>query len=177
MKDNNTSQIKTILPNQCSLLIGVFSKSKSQVSILYISLAFAGLFYSLFGSSANIVFIIVAGFLFFCTLPFINTSLEVLIRKNVDNSIQGRVLSIVSLISQLGMIIAFSIAGILADKVFNPLFMNDGILASTIGRVLGIGPGRGIGFMFVLSGIMVIIIAFIVSENRIIKSLEMKAVS
>ena len=157
-----------------SLLIGVFSKTKRQVSILCISLAFAGIFYALFGLSVNIVCIIVAGFLFFCTLPFINTSLEVLIRKNVDNSIQGRVWSIVSLISQLGMIIAFSLAGILADNVFNPMLLNDGILASTIGRVIGTGPGRGIGFMFLLSGILVIIIAFIVSGNKIIKSLDIK---
>ena len=155
-----------------SLFIGVFSNTKKQVSILAVSLAFAGIFYALFGTSINIVFIIVAGFLFFSALPFINTSLEVLIRKNVDNKVQGRVWSIVSLISQLGMIIAFSIAGILADKIFNPLFQNDGLLAITIGKIIGTGQGRGIGFMFLLSGVLVIIIAAIIGKNKTIRALE-----
>ena len=155
-----------------SLFIGVFSKTKRQVFILSLSLAFAGLFYALFGTSTNIMFIIAAGFLFFSALPFINTSLEVLIRKNADNKFQGRVWSIVSLISQMGMIIAFSIAGILADKLFNPLLQNDGLLASTVGRIIGTGQRRGIGFMFLLSGVLVIIIAAIIGKNKTIRALE-----
>jgi MFS family permease len=155
-----------------SLLIGVFSKMKKQVSVLSVSLAFAGIFYALFGTSTNVIFIIAAGFLFFSTLPFINTSLEVLIRKNVDNQIQGRVWSIVSLISQMGMIIAFAIAGILADTFFNPMFEYGGLLESTVGKIIGTGEGRGIGFMFVLSGILVIALSLIISKISLIKALD-----
>jgi MFS family permease len=155
-----------------SFFIGVFSKMKKQVSILSVSLACAGLFYALFGVSTNIIFIIAAGFLFFSTLPFVNTSLEVLIRKNVDNIFQGRVWSIVSFISQFGMVIAFSIAGILADRIFNPLFQNNGLLASSIGIIIGTGQGRGIGFMFILSGIMVSIIAGIIGKMSILRALD-----
>lgn len=157
-----------------SFLIGVFSKMKKQVSVLSVSLAFAGIFYALFGISTNVVFIIAAGFLFFSTLPFINTSLEVLIRKNVDNQIQGRVWSIVSLISQLGMIIAFAIAGILADTFFNPMFEDGGLLASTFGKIIGTGEGRGIGFMFVISGTLVIVLSLIISKINLIRALDEK---
>lgn len=155
-----------------SFFIGVFSKGKKQVSILFVALLFTGIFYALFGTSTNVIFIIASGFLFFATLPFVNTSIEVLIRKNVDNKMQGRVWSIVSLISQLGMIIAFSIAGVVADKIFNPMFLQDGCLSSSIGKVIGIGPGRGIGFMFILSGLMVSIIALIIRKNKSIKTLQ-----
>lgn len=157
-----------------SFLIGVFSKMKKQVSVLSVSLAFAGIFYALFGISTNVVFIIAAGFLFFSTLPFINTSLEVLIRKNVDNQIQGRVWSIVSLISQLGMIIAFAIAGILADTFFNPMFEDGGLLASTFGKIIGTGEGRGIGFMFVISGTLVNVLSLIISKINLIRALDEK---
>lgn len=93
-----------------SFFIGMFHHPKKQVNLLAWSLLVAGLFYALFGTSTNIVLVTVYGFLFFTALPFINTSIEVLIRKMVDNEIQGRVWSIVSLISQLGMIIAFALA-------------------------------------------------------------------
>ena len=104
-----------------SFFIGMFRNSKNQVKILASSLAVAGVFYALFGTSTNIVLVTAYGFLFFAALPFVNTSIEVLIRKRVDNAVQGRVWSIVSLISQLGMIVAFALAGTLADKVFKPV--------------------------------------------------------
>lgn len=155
-----------------SFFIGVFSKTKKHVPVLSAALAFAGIFYALFGVFTTIVFIIGAGFLFFCSLPFINTSLEVLIRKNVENKIQGRVWSIVSLISQLGMIIAFAVAGVLADKIFNPLLQKDGPLASSVGKVIGTGPGRGIGLMFVLSGMLVVIVAVVIRKLKVIRELD-----
>lgn len=155
-----------------SFLIGVFSKTEKQLSILSISLAFAGLFYALLGVSTNIYFTLVAGFLFFFVLPFINTSLDVLIRKNVENNVQGRVWSIVSLISQSGMVLAFSTAGILADRVFNPLFEAQSFFSSTIGQIIGTGEGRGIGFMFILSGLAIVILAAIISRLSIINTLE-----
>jgi sugar phosphate permease len=155
-----------------SLIIGIFSKTKKQVSILSVSLAFAGLFYALFGLSTNVIFITAVGFMFFSALPFINTSLEVLIRKNVENKVQGRVWSIVSLISQLGMIIAFSIAGILADKIFNPMLEKGGLLASSVGKIIGTGQGRGIGFMFLLSGLLVGLVSIIIRKSKTIGALE-----
>ena len=155
-----------------SLFIGLFSKTKRQVSVLAIAMLLTGLFYALFGTSTNIAFIVSSGFLFFAALPFVNTSIEVLIRRNVENNLQGRVWSIVSLITQLGMLIAFSIAGILADKIFNPLLQNGGLLASTVGKIVGTGQGRGIGLMFVLSGILIVFVVQFIWKNKNIKALE-----
>ncbi len=152
-----------------SFFIGMFHNSKNQAKILAVSLAVAGIFYALFGTSTNIILVTAYGFLFFAALPFVNTSIEVLIRKRVDNEVQGRVWSIVSLISQLGMIVAFAIAGTLADKVFNPLLQPNGALASTVGRFIGTGNGRGIGFMFIISGILVLHTAVVLGR---LKSIE-----
>lgn len=155
-----------------SFWIGIFSKKTKHVATLSISLAFSGLFYALFGVSTNIIFIMFSGFLFFLTLPFVNTSLDVLLRKNVENDMQGRVWSIVSLLSQFGMVISFSFAGLLADHIFNPLFQTKGLLYSTIGEIIGTGPGRGIGFMFILSGLFVSMIAIIIGKIKIIRVLD-----
>ena len=85
---------------------------------------------------------------------------------------QGRVWSIVSLITQFGYVIAYGSAGFLADHIFNPLFQAEGILASSIGTLIGTGPGRGIGFMFIISGFFVSIIAVIIGKLQILKVLD-----
>jgi MFS transporter, DHA3 family, macrolide efflux protein len=155
-----------------SLFIGVFGKLKRYVLILSFGLGLAGIFYALLGVSTNIYFIVIVGFLFFFTLPFINTGFDVLIRQNVDNEIQGRVWSIVSLISQFGMLIAFAIAGFLADYIFNPLLREDGCLADTFGKLIGVGQGRGIGLMFIIFGLFVSAIALLINRIRIIRALD-----
>jgi len=52
------------------------------------------------------------------------------------------------------------IAGPLTDKVFTPLLNENGALAESVGKVIGVGPGRGIGLLLILLGITTILITF-----------------
>jgi len=155
-----------------SLVIGICNIKKHFVKVLSLGLASAGLFFSLMGASTNLYFIGAFGFIFFGSLPFINTSADVLIRKNIPNELQGRAWGIIGLISQLGYIFAYSISGLLADYVFNPLLTSKGILANSIGSIIGTGEGRGIGLMFIISGILIIITAYILYSTKSLKELE-----
>ena len=155
-----------------SCFIGFFGKFSKKLPVLSISLIFNGIFFSLIGISTNIILITLFGFLFFLVLPFVNTSLDVLVRCNVANNIQGRIWGIVSLISQLGMAIAFGIGGYLADNIFNPLLEADGALASSLGTLIGTGAGRGIGLMFIVSGLFVSMIAIIIGRLTTLKALD-----
>ncbi|AKB22497.1 MFS transporter [Methanosarcina sp. WH1] len=155
-----------------SLFIGVFGNKNKYVKTLSISLFISGIFFANLGFSTNIAYVTLAGFLFFATLPFINTSIEVLIRKNIDNSKQGRVWSIISMVTYLGSIIAFAVAGFLADKIFNPLLEPEGLLSETTGSIIGVGESRGIALMFIISGLMISIIALLIWKNKKIKELE-----
>lgn len=155
-----------------SLFIGLFGSKNNNVKILAISLFLGGIFFANIGISTNIFFITMAGFLFFATLPFINTPIEVLIRKNIDNRKQGRVWSIISNVTYLGSIMAFAVAGILADKIFNPLFEPGGLFVENLGRIIGIGNGRGIALIFIISGIMIVAISFFIRQDKKINELE-----
>ena len=155
-----------------SLFIGLFGSKHKHAIILSISLFLSGIFFAGLGLSTDIVLITLAGFMFFATLPFINTSIEVLIRKNIENRKQGRVWSIISMVTYLGSIIAFAVAGFLADRIFNPLLQADGLLAGTVGSVIGVGDGRGIALMFVISGAMISLISLFIWQNKKIKGLE-----
>jgi MFS family permease len=155
-----------------SLFLGVFGSKKRHVTMLSVALFLSGLFFAGLGFSTNIVLITLAGFMFFATLPFINTPIEVLIRKNIDNKKQGRVWSIISMTTYLGSVIAFVVAGFLADDIFNPLLETDGLLADSVGSLTGTGAGRGIAFMFIVSGLMISVISFFVRNNGNIRKLE-----
>jgi hypothetical protein len=76
------------------------------------------------------------------------------------------------MITYLGSIMAFAVAGLLADKVFNPLLEVDGLLVKTAGLIVGIGENRGIALMFIISGLMISIIALLIWQNEKIKRLE-----
>ena len=63
-------------------------------------------------------------------------------------------------------------SGILVDNVFNPLLVEGGALASTVGRVIGVGDGRGIGLLLVVSGILLAVSAFVMGRIHSIRALE-----
>ena len=71
------------------------------------------------------------------------------------------------------MPLAFLTAGPLADKFFEPLLKDGGALANTfIAQILGTGAGRGIGLMFILSGLTAILVSAMVYLNPRIRNVE-----
>lgn len=159
-----------------SFILGGISIKKGYARMLSASLFGAGIFMILFGLRENILFISIAGFLFFAMLPFANTSIDYLIRTNIDNQIQGRVWGLIGLISQLGYVAAYAISGILADYVFTPLLLPDGLLAASVGKITGTGSGRGIGFLIMLAGLLLCVTAVVLTGIKSIRALEKRGV-
>lgn len=58
----------------------------------------------------------------------------------------------IGLLSQLGFVAAYMLAGVLADYVFTPLLVSGGVLADSVGRIIGTGSGRGWDFSSSLPG-------------------------
>jgi hypothetical protein len=54
--------------------------------------------------------------------------------------------------------LAYLTAGPLADQVFGPLLAAGGPLASSVGRIIGVGPGRGIGLLFIVMGLLTVLV-------------------
>lgn len=148
-----------------SLWIGLSGKPRNQRRILASSLFAAGIFYILVGASPSAAWITCAAFGFFFTLPFANASLEVLFRRNIDNEMQGRAWSLISLVSQAGGVAAFGVAGLLADHLFNPLLTGTGLLADTVGRAIGTGASRGSGLMVMVCGALLLPWAFFSAKS------------
>lgn len=159
-----------------SLWIGIAGIKKNYSKILAVSCFFCGIFMSMTGVNKNLAIIGISTFLFFSTLPFMNSCADVLVRVSVPNELQGRVWGLISLITQMGTVAAYIISGIMADYVFEPMFNKNGILVENIGIIIGTGKGRGIGFMLILSGIGMLIMAIVIWKNREIREVSEKCV-
>ena len=155
-----------------SVIVGVVPIKRGYVKLLSASLFGAGLFMAGFGLRENIVLICAMGFLFFAMLPLANTSLDYLVRTNIDNTVQGRAWGLIGLISQLGYVVAYAFAGVLSDYVFTPLLRDGGALAGTVGKVIGTGNGRGTGFQIIISGLLLCVTALALYGMSPVKELE-----
>jgi MFS family permease len=155
-----------------SAILASIPIKKDHVKILSGALLCAGLFMGGFGFREHVLFVTLFGFLFFAALPFANAPLDFLIRTNIDPSVQGRAWSLIGLISQIGFVASYALAGVLADFVFTPLLVEGGALAGTVGKVIGTGSGRGIGFLIMIAGVLLCISALILSQLKSVKTLE-----
>ena len=159
-----------------SLWIGIAGIKKNYSKILAVACFFCGIFMSMTGVNENLNIIGISTFLFFSTLPFMNSCADVLVRVSIPNELQGRVWGLISLITQMGTVAAYIISGVMADYVFEPMFNKNGILVENIGIIIGTGKGRGIGFMLILSGIGMLIMAIVIWKNREIREVSEKCV-
>ena len=159
-----------------SLWIGIAGIKKNYSKILAVACFFCGIFMSMTGVNENLNIIGISTFLFFSTLPFMNSCADVLVRVSIPNELQGRIWGLISLITQMGTVIAYIISGIMADYIFEPMFNKNGLLVKNIGMIIGTGKGRGIGFMLILSGMGMLIMAIIIWKNREIREVSEKCV-
>ena len=103
--------------------------------------------------------VFVGGGLFLLTfcVPLASGPSQAIFQSKVAPGVQGRVFAIRGMISRSMMPLAFLSAGPLADRFFEPLLQEEGSLAQTFLALLaGTGPGRGIGLMFVLAGVVLV---------------------
>jgi DHA3 family macrolide efflux protein-like MFS transporter len=70
--------------------------------------------------------------------------------------------------------LAYLVAGSLAEGVFEPLFLEGGKLASNLGTFIGVGPGRGTGFLFILAGIMWLVAVQVTMVHPQVRKLEIE---
>jgi DHA3 family macrolide efflux protein-like MFS transporter len=113
-----------------------------------------GLCFILAGLRPSAEIVTVAAFFFFFSLPFINGSSQAIWQSKIAPEVQGRVFAVRRMIAWSSVPLSYLIAGPLAEYLCEPLLMPGGLLAPTVGRMIGVGPGRGIGFLFIVMGFL-----------------------
>lgn len=157
-----------------SLLISIWGgPKKNRIGVIIGAIMLMAVGFIVVGIRPGAVFVGAGYFLTLFVLPFASAISRAITQAKVAPEVQGRVFAIRGMISQALTPLAVLISGPLADKVFEPMMQPGGRLANGfVGNLLGTGLGRGIGFMFVLAGIVLIIVSAVTALNPRIRNLE-----
>jgi len=142
-----------------TLVMSAWGGPKRRIHGVLGFLMLSGFFTSLLGISPLLPFLAAAGFGLMFTLPIINGSSQAILQSKVAPDVQGRVFSVRRMIAMSMTPLAYIVAGPLADNIFRPLLVEGGALADSVGQLIGVGPGRGTGFMFIVIGALSILVA------------------
>jgi hypothetical protein len=116
----------------------------------------SGLSVFIVGFHPTVLTLTIAIFVSFCGLATINGCSQLILRKKVVLAVQGRVFAFSRTLSDITIPLAFGVAGFLADQIFEPLMADNGLLAPTVGQVIGVGPGQGMRLLVMIVGCLTV---------------------
>ncbi len=152
-----------------SLGLSVWGGPRDRIAGVYLSILAMGVGLVLMGLRPSLGLVIAGMLLLHATHPVAGGSSQAIWQSKVPPNLQGRVFAIRQVSAISAAPIAFLLAGTLADRVFEPGMLEAGGL---LAMVFGSGPGRGIGVMFVLAGVLVTFTVLIAWNHPRIRNLE-----
>ena len=148
-------------------------KTGRRIPLVIVMIGAAMLGIILAGIRPQAFFVCAGMFILLFVVPIASGLSQAVWQTKVAPDVQGRVFSIRAMISRSMMPLAFLLAGPMADRIFEPWMQTGAALASTfLGALLQTGAGRGIGLIFVLSGLVGVLVTFLVFANPHIRLLE-----
>ncbi len=155
------------------IMLAVWGGPKKKINGLLGGMIVAGIGFSIgFGIGQSPLFWMAAGFLTMLLMPTLNGSSQAIWQSKVPANKQGRVFAARGVIAQGASAFSMILVGPLADKIFEPAFMPDGSMAEQFGWLVGTGPGAGMGFMILVSGLISTMVAIIAYGVRTIREVE-----
>ncbi len=156
------------------LLIGTWGgpKSKRIWGVIF-TIFFSGFGLLMIGLRPLTWTIAIGQFVFLFFIPIAAALSQAVWQVKIPPDIQGRVFAMRAMLSYSVIPLANLIAGPLADRVFEPLMAEGGALANTfLGNLLGVGPGRGIAVIFIISAIFLWISSLVIFTYPRVRNLE-----
>ncbi len=108
----------------------------------------------LMGLRPNLLLVAGAAFLAHFTLAFVSGLNEALWQGQTPRDVQGRVFALKQAVVKGVTLLAYALAGVLGDRVLQPLLLAGGALSGSLGGLVGVGPGRGIAALFIVIGLV-----------------------
>jgi surfactin synthase thioesterase subunit/MFS family permease len=88
-------------------------------------------------------------------LVLLNGVYTTIVQVKVPQRFHGRVFAINTVIAWSTLPIGWTLVGPVGSSVLEPLMAPGGLLAGTVGRVIGVGNGRGIGLLYLLLAVAI----------------------
>ena len=120
-----------------------------------------------FALSPSLVWVTACGFVILVSLALCSTGAEIVVRTCVPGNHQGRSWGLIGLVTQLGYLLAYTTAGPLADRLFEPTLLPDGALTGILGPLIGTGPGRGTALLVAVVGLAALFLVPVTLSPRL----------
>ncbi|MBB2914119.1 MFS family permease [Streptosporangium becharense] len=140
-----------------SALVSVWGGPKRRVrGLLGLSLVLAAA--TVIGSlRPNVAMIAVAAFLFMGALAAFLSTNQSIWQAKVEPGMLGRVGALQNMVISIPQLIAYCTAGVLAERVFEPLVGRDAVASPGLTVLIGDGPGRGIALLIMITGGLIVL--------------------
>ncbi len=140
-----------------SILLSIWGGPKRRINGVLGFIGLGGVFIIATGLWASVPFISTAMFCAFFVLPIAIGCINIILQIKVAPEVQGRVFGTIMMVAMSSIPIAYLSAAPLSEYVFEPLMAQNGALAGSLGQLIGVGPGRGIGLLFMVLGVLAIV--------------------
>ncbi|MDG4764530.1 amino acid adenylation domain-containing protein [Solwaraspora sp. WMMD406] len=108
----------------------------------------------------------------YCSLGLVNGIYNTIIQIKVPARFHGRVFALNQMVAWSTMPLGWGVIAPLATSLMEPLLMPDGALASSVGVVIGVGPGRGIALLYVVFGLGIALTAIVSLRTRVLSRFD-----
>lgn len=135
-----------------SLVMSAWGGPKRRVNGVLGFEALSGLCFILIGLRPSWWLVAAGAFGAHITIALIFGANQAIWQRKTPSEAQGRVFAAQQMAMRAAAPLAYLLAGPLAERVFDPLLAPGGPLAGGLGVLIGSGPGRGIGLLFILMG-------------------------
>jgi MFS transporter, DHA3 family, macrolide efflux protein len=139
------------------IVLSVWGGPKRRMSGIFGVMVLDAMCIAIAGVRPIVPLIAAATFGFFFGLAVIAGCMRTVFQSRVAPDVQGRVFSTIQMALLASVPLGSLVAGPLATTIFEPLMSPRGPLANTVGPVIGVGPGRGIGLCFIVMGVLMLI--------------------
>ncbi len=137
------------------IFLATWRANQRRMNGILAALSVAGLAAILMGIWENPWTIGLGVFLTGMSFVFVTGLNQVIWQVKSAPEMQGRLFALMGTLAVGGQSLGILVAGPLASRVFQPMLEQGGLLAETMGTLIGIGPGRGMGLMFILIALIV----------------------
>ncbi len=159
-----------------SIVGGIFLASQHEnhrrMNSILAALVVAGFAAILIGVWENPWTIALGVFLTGLSFVFVTGLNQVIWQVKSAPEMQGRLFALMGTLAVGGQSLGILFAGPLSSRVFQPMLDAGGALADSIGAIIGVGAGRGMAFMFILLGLIVLGMVLVSFLNPAIRLLE-----
>jgi MFS transporter, DHA3 family, macrolide efflux protein len=155
-----------------ALIMSAWGGPRRRVVGIFAPYGFAGLALCAAVVPPSVPLTAAMAFLYFFFAPFCVSCLYALWQSKVPLALQGRVFAARRMIAISASAVGPLLCGPLVDGLIEPWLAPGGALASTVGRVVGTGHGRGVAALLVLLGLLTLVVAGATWSSRQVRHVE-----